>query len=378
MLTIVTPCSRPENLPRIAESITGPARWIVVVDSAVVQGKVEQPGAEVIYHSEPGSVAGHAQRNAALDLIDSGWVYFLDDDNIMHPDFWTLFDWLDEDDETGMVLVGQDVNGTRRVPERIGIGLVDMAQLVVRRELIGDLRFPAHFYEADGMMIGALVRRHAAKVQLVRDVLSYYNGLRTYGNNIAPVPCYQYESEMTALLDIYRTLKPTRVLEIGSLYGGTLYHWMKGAEPSAIVASIDTGVQYGDHRYQDIQAARDRWPEWAAQFGVTLHVCEGNSHSPAAVEWARSLAPFDFIFVDGDHSLAGVQADFAAYFPLLRDGGCMAFHDIAYPDVNRDRIDVGRWWRAMTATGRYQWNELLDHEGQSDWGIGVIWKGDNA
>ena len=40
---------------------------------------------------------------------------------------------------------------------------------------------------------------------------------------------------------------------------------------------------------------------------------------------------FDLLFIDGDHRYAAVKMDFQNYFPLVRDGGIVAFHDtIAY------------------------------------------------
>jgi cephalosporin hydroxylase len=47
-----------------------------------------------------------------------------------------------------------------------------------------------------------------------------------------------------------------------------------------------------------------------------------------------------FIFVDGDHSYEGVKQDIINYFPLLKSGGIMMFHDYLPPlnDENRSAI----------------------------------------
>ncbi len=39
--------------------------------------------------------------------------------------------------------------------------------------------------------------------------------------------------------------------------------------------------------------------------------------------------PFDFIFIDGDHTYDAVKQDFDQWFPLLSQGGIIAFHDSA-------------------------------------------------
>lgn len=39
----------------------------------------------------------------------------------------------------------------------------------------------------------------------------------------------------------------------------------------------------------------------------------------------------DFVFIDGDHSRAGVERDIAAWLPKVRPGGLMAGHDFDHP-----------------------------------------------
>ncbi len=39
--------------------------------------------------------------------------------------------------------------------------------------------------------------------------------------------------------------------------------------------------------------------------------------------------PFDFIFIDGDHSYEACKQDFEDWYPLLSSGGFVAFHDSA-------------------------------------------------
>jgi predicted O-methyltransferase YrrM len=57
-----------------------------------------------------------------------------------------------------------------------------------------------------------------------------------------------------------------------------------------------------------------------------------------AIKWVRetgaqaartlaSSAPFDFVFIDGDHSYEGLQGDWTGWTPLLAMGGIVALHD---------------------------------------------------
>jgi predicted O-methyltransferase YrrM len=184
---------------------------------------------------------------------------------------------------------------------------------------------------------------------------------------MTPVMIQQHEQELGMVLEVYRAIGPRRVLEIGSLYGGTLYHWIGNALPGAMVASIDLPVT------PRVQELRSKWQEWADGAGVTLFTWEADSRSPSAIAWARKLAPFDFIFVDGDHAKSIVEQDFANYFPMLRPGGRMAFHDICAPD-NHPVIGAGRWWRELRASGRYQTAELVRDGAPDSAGIGLVWR----
>ena len=91
-LNIITPCSRPENLLKISESINVPKenyRWIVVFDMDKLPSKELIPeNCEVHLYRENGSVVGHAQRNYALSIINDGHIYFNDDDTLLHSELW--------------------------------------------------------------------------------------------------------------------------------------------------------------------------------------------------------------------------------------------------------------------------------------------------
>ena len=43
--------------------------------------------------------------------------------------------------------------------------------------------------------------------------------------------------------------------------------------------------------------------------------------------------PVAFLLIDADHSYEGAKADFEAWFPLVAEGGIVAFHDYAMPEA---------------------------------------------
>ena len=62
----------------------------------------------------------------------------------------------------------------------------------------------------------------------------------------------------------------------------------------------------------------------AARYGDRCAVLRMDSVEAAALFAPKSL---DFVYLDGDHSLAGVRRDLEAWWPKVRAGGVIAGHD---------------------------------------------------
>jgi len=183
-----------------------------------------------------------------------------------------------------------------------------------------------------------------------------------------PVPVYQDEGELNRLVELVKELKPKRILEIGSLHGGTLWYWMHAAQGAEIV-SVDSGVQHFDSRFAEIEHDRiNLWPEWEKETGCTITQIRADSTSSVTIEEARKYAPFDFIFIDGGHDYNTAMSDWVNYWPMLRTGGLFAFHDIVYLSSGVPAV-----WRTVRNHGK--WQEIIrEHNPEGLWGIGVMWK----
>jgi cephalosporin hydroxylase len=188
-----------------------------------------------------------------------------------------------------------------------------------------------------------------------------------YHDEHAPAQPDQFAPEFTELLDIYRALKPRSVLEIGVSKGGTLYQWIKYAGKRAKIMAIDLpGGPWGVAGEPPLED----WLGWATDRDVSLMVLLGSSHAPDMAWTIKENGPYDFVFIDGDHSYLGMACDFLTYSPLVRKGGLIVLHDIV-KDQSDVKIEGWRYWQEIKAACRT--TELLSDPGQTSRGLGVVY-----
>lgn len=176
-------------------------------------------------------------------------------------------------------------------------------------------------------------------------------------------PCFglgQVPAELDQLRDLYVERKPLSVLEIGVWFGGTLREWLTNAAPGATVVAVDP-----EHQNPNL------YEQWTPE-GVTLVV--GTGRSSDLEHLIREHSPYDWVFIDGDHSHDGVRADMELTTKLVRPGGLLLLHDIAaegFPPL-APRI----WFEALRDSG-YDCTEIVEtppdwYPADSGHGIGVV------
>jgi len=101
-ITIITPSYRIDNLNKIKESINFEYVdvWIIVYDGNKIEinpyiFKENNKIKEYIYKCS--GISGNGQRNFALSKItnENTLLYYLDDDNIIHPNLYNLLNCID-------------------------------------------------------------------------------------------------------------------------------------------------------------------------------------------------------------------------------------------------------------------------------------------
>ena len=134
------------------------------------------PGVEGNYNDEP-STTGNVLRNAGISLVkgSSSYIYFLDDDNIMHPDFWEIVHPLLEERRSDFITFDQ-----QRSPQQILVGpraelwKIDTAMFVTQRSLVNKSRWRIARYDADGYFAEEMQAK-ASHHAYVNHTWAYYN-----------------------------------------------------------------------------------------------------------------------------------------------------------------------------------------------------------
>lgn len=164
-LWVLTACTRPENLNDVWYSIYTSKRrthvqlrWLIRYDRAGEH------------------IGGQHLKNEMLGDVDDGWVWVCDDDTIAHPEFIPRL--VREENGWDAIVVSQ-LRADGRVlgasPENVRVGGIDIGQVALRRELVGDHRIPID-YNGDGMFLERVLA--GANVLFIDEELSYHNKLR--------------------------------------------------------------------------------------------------------------------------------------------------------------------------------------------------------
>jgi len=131
----------------------------------------------------------------------------------------------------------------------------------------------------------------------------------------------------------------TRGAEIGVLRGKTLFYLLDHV-PGLHMVAVDQWEQLPlrpDENAEtyidfDMEYLRGEVARKAARYGGRCRVLCGGSVSMADYVDDDSL---DFVFVDGDHTAAGVAGDIRAWAPKVKRGGAVLGHDNDWSTVRR-------------------------------------------
>jgi predicted O-methyltransferase YrrM len=179
----------------------------------------------------------------------------------------------------------------------------------------------------------------------------------------------QHIDELAEFAKMLCVRSPKTVLEIGTAQGGLFWLFCRVCAADAMLVSLDLppeGRYSGGQRISiDLESMK--------RPGQTVHVIHGNSHDAGTYERVREAMggkTLDLLFIDGDHTYAGVRQDYDLYRHLVRPGGLIAFHDIVqtpWPDC-----EVDRFWKELAGDQSLQPKAILSQAPSDFGGIGVV------
>lgn len=182
----------------------------------------------------------------------------------------------------------------------------------------------------------------------------------------------QHRGEHDRFLSILKAEGVRSYLEIGSMYGGSLWRVGNSLPKASRLVSVDFMVDTPDARpHLDACIAELKRSDYDA------HSIVADSASPETVARVRGLGPFDCVFIDGAHTLEAVTSDWENYGPM---GRIVAFHDIAWNATWRSSVPgrafkamgVPELWDKVKAGRRHV--EIKMHGPGNYYGIGVLWR----
>jgi len=180
-ITIITPSHRLGNLLEIKKSINFQYidEWIIVYDGNKVmnnpklfENQENNKIKEYLYKSN--GISGNPQRNYALSKVTNKntLLYYLDDDNIIHPNLYNLLNIIDNNKIYSFNQHNR-INGNR-----INVGSIDTAMLIIPYNLCKDIRWVLDKYEADGIYFEECYYKNINTHVYIDNTLCYYNKIK--------------------------------------------------------------------------------------------------------------------------------------------------------------------------------------------------------
>jgi hypothetical protein len=187
------------------------------------------------------------------------------------------------------------------------------------------------------------------------------------------LPPIQTKREHDAFIAILQKEKCRSYLEIGSMWGQSLWRVAHALPKGSRVVSVDSMVDRPTAKPSLVACIKE-----LNRIGYDAHFIVGDSTALGTRLTVEKLGPFDALFIDGNHSYEYVKADWKNYGPMARIVG---FHDINWKDTWKSA--KGNHPTAAQMGAERVWNEIKDnyrheefrwHPTNNYHGIGVLWR----
>lgn len=148
---------------------------------------------------------------------------------------------------------------------------------------------------------------------------------------------------LSPVAEIMAELAPSSILTIGALYGTLESYLLQATQAKRslreiTICDIDL-AEYNANRDNGSLVYRNICGTKYGAFDGLFTLIRGSSGDPAARRRIRSGAPYDVVFVDGEHTASAVHADMTLASECLAMGGTILVHD-----TSLDSSSVPQGW----------------------------------
>lgn len=175
-----------------------------------------------------------------------------------------------------------------------------------------------------------------------------------------PPQLLQWPDEAASMVELMLVEGVRSYLEIGLSDGATFWYVGQRLPVGSRLVGIDwlgkKGLRAATRKSLKRVVGRLR------KAGMDVHLIMGDSRSSSVIKAAKALSPYDFIFVDANHSYECVSSDWKSYGPM---GRIVSFHDI-----DAVKYGVTKFWQELKS--RYRHIEIIG--AKRGFGHGILWQ----
>ena len=330
-LSIIIPFSRKIiNLDAIVNSINSTNIEIIIVTSNDREDEVKEWLPKdlniKLYSTNEDTISGNNYRNIGVSKATGDWIYFLDDDNILHPNFNDLLEFMDKDKDViffSQIFANQQI---RLMPITIDIGGVDTAMFIVKKSVMDNHKWQEDAYTADGILAKELSEYNC---QYIYTPYCFYNYQQDTVFNESSIP----NKKILAYMDFD---SPTGFATVSHNVLDRLTPWLIENKIKVDVAALNYGDKPHARYNQAItiinpMAFADNSEDFYWRDGILKLLTNGN---------------YDLFWAMNDVPVIGPMADFIKLLHVKREFyNKKAFKTILYTPI--DSIPFARYFNNL-------------------------------
>lgn len=188
-LHLLTRCTKLSNLRTIRDTIFPSSldvTWHIIFNTSIVKSfddvlinELKQLPTKIYYAESNGVDYLYPQLSDIIDTINEGFIGILDDDNILHPNFYTSIEKTIQENPNKKAFVYKQYikDKIRNIgPQYMKIQGINSAQYIIEANLYKTKRYKEG-YDADSEFIESFYKQHADEFHFIDEALCYYNYL---------------------------------------------------------------------------------------------------------------------------------------------------------------------------------------------------------